>query len=341
MRAVRRWVTAEISAGAVGCAPWLGKDTVDVVEAVVGRLGRRFPIVSRLVAENMRSAGLYTPERHREYFRQVSAHLAGWMHIFRYARAAGDGTGGMPAGLRRIAEERIQLDDSFAVVEEVARRGMGAVVVGMHLTNFPLLLARMNGHVPTAVLARYSKDPRRQRNKERWWAATGIGSVALPSRAAEPGARLAKMAAVLRQGHVMVVAGDMARKRDEGTPVRMFDRQVHLPTGPAVLSVKTGAPLMLFTGSPVGRAVRATFHGPFEGTVKPGPDGWQRDAVLERLQWLATGVEAFVREHPPLWFSWGDKHWTRVFHGDPRYVDASGEAERADAPTTNADPGGA
>lgn len=287
----------------------------------------------------MRAVGVYSKERQREYFREVAGQLAAWMHIFRQpdpgqadelpgvsdespgvsdeSPSVSDESPSMCAELAALVEDRIRLDESIEVLERALRQGKGVVVMTMHIANVPFMLARLNQRVPITVLARHSKEPERQRAKEQWWRTTTIGHVALSQQS---GGRIKLMADELGKGRVLAISPDMVRKRGDGTPVRFFDREVYLPSGAAVLAVKTGAPLVLMTPKPAGKNKCLTFHGPFEGNAKPGADGWEKAAVLERQQWFADGLESTLREHPSLWFFWGDKRWTRVFHDDPRYV---------------------
>ena len=315
------------------CAPWLAPGVIEGIEAAFAWAGPRLPVLSSIVADNMRAVGLYTPDGHREYFRRMARQVSGWMHFFRLARAPVRGpSGGLSADLARIAAERVSLDPSVDVLREAVSRHRGVIVMGMHVGDPPMSFARLSQEIPLTVLARHSKDPHRQRIKERWWRATGMGYVALPPQARQRGSRLAKMAEVLREGRVMVITPDLARKRDEGRAVRFFGREIRLPSGAAVLSVMTGAPLVLSSAVPAGPGFRLTFRGPFAGTVKPGAPGWEEAAITERLQWFADGLEGFLREHAPLWFLWVDKRWTRVFQGDPRYVrplDGSGQGAMA------------
>lgn len=337
-RRLRRWVTARISQGAVRCAPWLTHGAVDALQAVVALAGPGFPVVRKIVADNMRAVELYTPQRHREYFCQVAVQLSGWMHVFRHARpAAADRPGSMSADLARIVEERIQLDESVERLTQAAARGRGVVLMAMHVVDVPLWLGRINQVVPMTVLARYSKDPRRQSMKERWFRTIGPDYIAETSRDGERGLRIARMAEALRDGRVVLITPDVIRKRDEGKPVRFFNRQVHLPSGAAVLSVKTGAPLMMLSAEPAGTAISLRFHGPFEGAARPGTEDWEDAAIAERMQWFAGGLEAFLREHAPLWFFWADKRWTRMFQGDSRYVRPGEPSEHAPTPAAGDD----
>ena len=331
MRAVRKWLTARISEAAVGCAPRVPEETVDAVETALAWAGPRFPVVSRIVARNMRAVGLYTHQHHREYFRQVARQLTGWLHVFRCAEAAGRGCReAMSPQLARIVAQRVRLDTSVERLAEAALPGRGVVVMVMHVAGLPMWLARMNQAVPTTVFARYSKDARHRRIKRRGWRATGLAYVSEPSRPGTRGGRLTRMAEVLAQGRAVVIAADMVRKRPKGRAVRLFDREVYLPSGAAVLSVMTGAPLMMVSARPAGCANTLMFRGPFAGTVERRGQAGAEAAIAERLQWFADGLEAFLRAAAPLWFFWGDKRWTRVFQGDPDYVRMlEGDAKQA------------
>lgn len=293
--------------------------------------GPRLPVLGKMVAENMRAVGVYSRQTHREYFRQVANQLAGWLHVFRYAGWGASRRGvPMPEGLARIVGERVCVDDSVDLLRQAAGQGKGVVLMAMHIIPVPLWLARLNQECRVTVLGRYSKDERHQRIKERWWHVTDVDYVAVRKQDQQPGSRLAEMSEVLRQGRIMAITPDLARKRTEGKPVRLFDRQVHLPSGAAVLSVVTGAPLVMISAKPMGKRTCLTFRGPFEAAVAADAPDDQAAAIAERMQWFADGLETFLRQHAPLWFFWGDKRWTGVFRGDPRYV---GAAEPSEPPT--------
>jgi lauroyl/myristoyl acyltransferase len=54
-------------------------------------------------------------------------------------------------------------------------------------------------------------------------------------------------------------------------------------------------------------------------TLKREDGGRQAGLEWATQRWTDC-FEAYLRRDPQLWFFWGDKHWSRVFHGDPRYV---------------------
>jgi lauroyl/myristoyl acyltransferase len=321
MKALRQWLTARLSEGAVRCAPRLSESGVAKLQAAIAWGGPRFPVVSRMVADNMRAVGVYSPEIHREYFRQAATHLTGWLHVFRHSGpTAAAGTNGIPPALARLAAERIQFDQSVALLKEAASDGRGVILMAMHITDMAMWATRISQEVPCTGYGRYSKDARRQQIKERCWRTMGLSWVSEPSEDDQPGARLAKMAEALHAGRVVLITPDLVRKRDEGRPVRFFDREIYLPSGPAVLSLMTGAPLMMIGAHPSGESRCVTFHGPLPAETAPPESGRHEAALTERMQWFAEGLQTLLQSQPALWFFWGDKRWTRVFQGDPRYV---------------------
>jgi hypothetical protein len=355
LRVIRRWVTAKVSGGSVRCAPLLTERLIGILEETVALAGPRCPVLNRIAAENMRSAGVYSRERHREYFRNVGGQFAGWLHVFRRSNArSGSEARGMPPSLTHMAIERFHFDETVERLKTTVSAGNGVILMSPHIANPPMWLARLCGTLPITAYVRFSKDESRHQIKERAFRTLGLEYVMEPSDPDRRGSRISRMADVLRQGRVMLITPDLPRKRDEGKPVRFFGREMHLPSGGAVLSVLSGAPLMMMTArasaakgtgpftetqlqgvsstqdeatgnggtvnGPVPFTACLTFHGPFVGRAARSSPGSQEEAILERMQWFADGLEAFLIADPPLWFLWADNRWTRVFRGDPEYV---------------------
>jgi hypothetical protein len=61
-------------------------------------------------------------------------------------------------------------------------------------------------------------------------------------------------------------------------------------------------------------------HGPFERAQAARGREPRQAAVQAILQWFASGLERFLIAQTPLWYLWGDKRWTRLLRGDPRYA---------------------
>lgn len=319
LRSVRRWVTSRLTGWAVWSAPHLSEAGAERIGRGVARLGPHTPLLARLVADNMRSAGVFTPAAHRAYFEQIGHHLAGALH------ALAD----RPDELADIARRRIELDESVGVLRDAVASGRGVILTGPHITNYLLSLTRLNQEVPLTVYLRHAADTTRQTAKERWYRASGVQWIAEPRDAARPLARLAAMTVAVQSGRVLFITPDLPQKVTDGTPVPLLGRAIYLPGGPAVLAARTGAPLLFLTAERTPAGQRLAVRGPYR-RVTTGGSG-RRDAVAGGMRWFADAFERFLLEQTPLWYLWGDKRWTRVFRGDPRYVGpaAAGDPQAA------------
>jgi lauroyl/myristoyl acyltransferase len=314
LRALRHWVTARATDTALWAAPRLSVRGVDRIGALVARCGPHSPIIARQVAENLRAVGVYSPAAVRDYFAQLGEHFSGALHALRCASRAG------PGELAALAAERVELDDSVARLSTVLATGRGAILVGPHINNYLLNLARLNQVCPLTVYLRHSKDAQRRAAKQRWYEASGVGWISEPLDAGRTLGRLGRMAEALRAGRVLFITPDLPQKRESGTPVQFFGREIYLPAGPALLALRSGAPLFMLTAEMHGSRQRLVLHGPFVGDSETRGRDQRQAAVRARLQWFADGLERFLVEQTPLWYLWGDKRWTRLLRGDSRYV---------------------
>lgn len=342
LRSFRRWITRHATGAAAHAAPHLSGTAIDRGTALVGRCAAYLPVVSQNVAANMRALGVYTPEAFHGYFRQLGRHFAGAMHALRHADRTPPGT--IHPQVARLACERVELDRSMEKLLAAAAERQGVILVGPHVSNYLLFLARLNMEVPLTVYLRHSRDARRTELKQRWYRASGLEWIAEPRDEAGPLGRLGRMAAALGEGRVLYITPDLPRKRHDGTPVQFFEREIYLPAGPAMLAVRTWAPLFALVAEAVGDRQRLIAHGPYE----PPPLGRGRDArrtaIRQHLQWFAARFEEFLVHQPAMWYLWGDKRWTRLLRGDRRYVrrlsdDEPDSTEESDATSGVAEAG--
>ena len=348
LRTVRRWLTARATDVAMAAAPRLTTRTIDRIGPLLHHWGPSCPVIARIVADNMRALGVYSDEAHHGYFAQLGEHLAGALHMLRYANhtnacpktsvapvfnqwktqvtnlchkwGTGSSNGAMDQELSAIVAQRIELDDSIVALQEVVASDRGAIIVGPHINNYLLNLARLNQVVPLTIYLRYSKDARRREVKQRWYRASGVGWISEPADAGGSLGRLGRMAAALRAGRVLFITPDLPRKRGDGTPVRFFNREIYLPAGPALLSLRSEAPLFTLVARPAGGRQRLILHGPFVAEQSERGRTARQAGIQRRLQWFTSEFERFLEAYPELWYLWGDKRWTCLLRGDPRYV---------------------
>lgn len=313
MDRLRRWLTARATDVALAAGPRLSPQQIAWLEQLLARNGARLPIIARIVADNMRAAGVYTPVNVADHFAQVAAHFAGALHILRCAARRREAR--PSEELADLARERIALDDSVQRLRGALRDGRGAILVGPHINQYMLNLPRLSYELPLTAYQRRSKHAGRQCAKQRWCEATGLTWLAASAIDGPRADRFAGIRGVVNDGRALFITPDLPRKLADGRPVRLFDREICLPAGPAVLALRTGAPLFMLVARLEGANQRLLVRGP-----APSPHGNARNAVQQYVQWFATELERFVREQPALWHLWADKRWTRVFRRDPRYV---------------------
>ncbi|MGQ0642035.1 MAG: lysophospholipid acyltransferase family protein [Gemmatimonadaceae bacterium] len=105
---------------------------------------------------------------------------------------------------------------------------------------------------------------------------------------------------VLKSGEFLLLVADrVIGDASDGVEVPFCDGRRQVPRGPALLSLATGAPIVL------GFAVR-TPDGPrrYRLTLEPPimPDGTEPDAALTLTRRVADRLAAAVRSHPDQWF---------------------------------------
>jgi KDO2-lipid IV(A) lauroyltransferase len=111
----------------------------------------------------------------------------------------------------------------------------------------------------------------------------------------------------LHQGGIVVLVADQTAPK-ESVSVEFFGRQVPTFEGPAVFSLKTGAPIVL------GCAVRQEDGNYTMHLVHVRSDdlvGSSEDHVRELTQRQVRFTEDVIRQHPGQWM-WMHKRWKHV-----------------------------
>lgn len=175
--------------------------------------------------------------------------------------------------------------------------GLGVVLVGMHMGNGVALAAHLNAQVaPTHVVYRESnKIPRGffRKGLERL-VASAIGTDG-------PDGGLRAMLKVLRRGEMLFILADQGLKTQSACD-RFLDKPFQLPTGPAQLALKTGAPLVpvLLTG------VDVAWQFEFQTPMWPGDSGTINELNFGLIQLM----EQHILQHPQ-WWSWHQRRWSK------------------------------
>ncbi len=177
--------------------------------------------------------------------------------------------------------------------------GRGVIGVSAHLGNWELGLQTMPliFDQPVTVVAKKFKSD----SVERWMTArrTRFGNSVIYKKGA-----LSDMTRVLREGGVLGILVDMARRKD-GVDVEFFGRTATATPAPALLALRCRCPVIpgFSSREPDGR-IAVSVGEPIEMRRS----GDLRGDLLENTQRITAAVEQAVRAHPEQWH-WMMRRW--------------------------------
>lgn len=184
---------------------------------------------------------------------------------------------------------RVEGDASLATVKA---QGGGAILVTAHVGNWELLAAvaarRLGLSVSAVALPHPEEGVDRFFNAQRQ--RQGIELIPLGPQAGQESLH------ALRRGRALGVLGD----RPFGEPgvwVRAFGRLIRLPRGPALMSLRSRAPMVPMF---LIREARTRFRVVMDAPIWPGPEAGDQ-AVLTLVQSYAESLERLVRRAPTQW----------------------------------------
>lgn len=171
--------------------------------------------------------------------------------------------------------------------------GQGAIVLSAHLGNWELgAVALHRAGCRIGVVALPHRDPRVNQVFDGQRRRCGVEVVPLGARGST-----ARCVRLLREGWLLGILGDREFGRS-GMPVTFLDRSCSLPRGPAVLSLRSGAPavpVFIMRESPW----RLRFH--VEPPIPPSLARDKADPVQCLTQLYAQSIERAVRRFPTQW----------------------------------------
>jgi len=266
----------------VGALPWAR------ARAAGGRLGdavRLLGVRRRVAAENLALAfpQWSAAERERvlrEHYREVGRVAVEYAHLDRLARA--------PAGEVIVDPGGLEVLRSW--------RGRGLIVMSGHFSNFELLGACVGRMNPLDFLVRPLSNPGAEALISGIRARAGVGCISTTT-----GTR-GVYDALAAGRWVAILADQDARRR--GCFVPFLGRPASTPVGPARMSLRSGAPIVMgFLERRADGRFDLVMRGPLE---LPDPDAPE---AVERLTALHTAIlEERVRARPELWF-WLHRRW--------------------------------
>ncbi len=194
-------------------------------------------------------------------------------------------------------------------LDQALAQGKGAIALSAHFGNFPLMCLRLvkEGY-PFLVVARDPENPKLARFIDSVRETLGMESIPDKPRMT----CVSRCLSALKQNRILFILIDQNAPTTEAW-VDFFGYMVPTFKGPAVLSLRTGAPILpMFIYRETDRHHRILIHPPFE--LKESGNITQD--ILENTARLTKIVESVIREHPEQWW-WIHKRFKRAKNISP------------------------
>jgi KDO2-lipid IV(A) lauroyltransferase len=192
--------------------------------------------------------------------------------------------------------------DNLDVLEHLLERNKGIVFLTAHFGSWELTAQAISANVsrPVCAIAKSQSNVFVDRMINRWREMFGVKVVSM-------GISVREILRTLQQGGIITLVADQTAPK-ESVSVEFFGRQVPTFQGPAVFSLKTGAPIVF--GCAVrqedGNYIMHLVHVPSDDL-----DGFSDDHVRELTQRQVHATEEVIRQHPEQWM-WMHKRWKHV-----------------------------
>ncbi len=254
----------------------------------------------RQLRKNIKAAGLPPDNLVNHYFERAIDQMIMLAEIFQNGPESG-------------CLDQFHLDDSFRYLEQAFAKGKGAICIAPHICGYPVFAGVLSRRIPCVIFARNNKDRRKMQISE---AAVKMaqGELIYPPDGATKAQRLQIALDVLRKGRLLFLTPDTPRKPHEGTAVTLFGRQAYFPTGVFVMSLRTGAPVV-----PAWWYDKdGLYHTRFSEPIELPRGGSLREKTETAMKKWAAQTDAFLHEHPEMWWNWLDKRWSQILTRDRR-----------------------
>ncbi|MCI0706140.1 MAG: lysophospholipid acyltransferase family protein [Ignavibacteriae bacterium] len=185
------------------------------------------------------------------------------------------------------------------VVRAIHGRGKGVILLTAHFGNWELLAigTPIALGIPASIIVKPQSNPYVDKKINRWRAQ--CGNIVVPMSKA-----VREMFRALEAGGIVGIIADQSAPK-ENVAIEFFGRNVPTYEGPAVFSLKTGAPIM------IGFAIRqpdGTYQSHYEEIPTVDLTEYNEQNVTELTRRHVEITERFIRQYPDHWM-WMHKRW--------------------------------
>ena len=200
-------------------------------------------------------------------------------------------------------------------LHDALRLGKGAIILSGHLGNWEMVLGSSAGlGVPVHAVVKQTAHPWMTQLLRRFREGSGIRLIYESGTARE-------ILTALRAGETVVFVIDQFMGPPIGLPVTFFGRVAGTAAAAALLSDKSGAPLVPGYGYREEGRHHVIFERPLDLTNLPETREARLYAITQRIN---DALERQVRAHPDQWL-WLHRRW-KEFRGAPRWLPTAASA---------------
>jgi KDO2-lipid IV(A) lauroyltransferase len=201
--------------------------------------------------------------------------------------------------------DRLRRDVTISGIENLrsaVKKGKGVIGLGAHMIGFLLLTVRLAvDDVPFVIL---TKDQRNRIIRNKLTYLKDINGVRYIN-ADSPDKGKGEITAALDRNELVYLIADERKKRG-GLSVPFFGKEALTAVGPAVFSLKTGAPILpIFIAKKKKRFV-IDILPPIEHEASDDNE----QAVFDLTLSANKAIEQYVRKYPDQWI-WSQQRWRR------------------------------
>ena len=186
-------------------------------------------------------------------------------------------------------------------LEAALKNGNGAIAISAHISNFVIMAMRltMTG-LPFRVLIKDSNNDLLKKKYHYYQDILGIKKID-----ADKGAGATKdILRALRKNEIVIMVSD-ERKKHDGIPVPFFGKDALTAPGPAILALRTNAPLIpIFIHSKEDSAFEIEILPPLE----PKLTGEKEVDIFTISLAINSVIESHIRKYPGQW-AWINPRW--------------------------------
>jgi KDO2-lipid IV(A) lauroyltransferase len=205
----------------------------------------------------------------------------------------------------KLKREKLELEAEFSDPELIVKKfneEKGLIILSAHFGNWEVIPPNISSKVglPGLTIVKPLRNP----YVDKWMnnLRTRFNNEVIPL-----GISLRKTYQSLKEKKMIGIAADQ-RGPEEGAKVQFFNTEIPVFNGPAVLSLKTGAPILSLL------AVRQKNYRykivVKEIDCKNLPENYE-DKVIELTQRHTSYLESMIRKYPEQWF-WMHKKWKHL-----------------------------